>query len=208
MNKLLMCFMFGVVIILLVGCFVSIKDFILIGQLQCFVSSFVENNIGISGDKWEILISIVILLFSNNIEEQVVGLLLCQVINSQLVGWNFLFMYFVEVDKWLFLGLLDYFKMVFYFGVEGVLVGEVVDFEWFFVGIYLEICFEVVLLLYNIKGDVVWSGEYEVMQCVGGVFIIVWGLLLNVVIVVMNLDDENLLVVVDELGCKVVFDFL
>lgn len=207
MNKLLTRLTFGAVITLLAGCSVSTKDSISIGQPQRSASSSVENNTGTSGDKREIPTSIAILPFSNNTEEQVAGPLLRQVINSQLAGRNFSLMHPAEVDKRLPSGPLDHSKMASYLGVEGVLVGEVVDFERFFAGIYSEIRLEVALSLYNTKGDVVWSGEHEVTQRAGGVSTTAWGLLLNAAIAAMNLDDENLLAAADELGRKVAFDF-
>lgn len=197
----------GAVITILAGCTVSTNDSISIGQPQRSASSSVENNTGNSGDKREIPTSIAILPFSNSTEEQVAAPLLRQVINSQLAGRNFSLMHPAEVDKRLPSGPLEHSKMASYLGVEGVLVGEVVDFERFFAGIYSEIRLEVALSLYNTKGEVVWSGEHEVTQRAGGVSTTAWGLLLNAAIAAMNLDDENLLAAADELGRKVAFDF-
>ncbi|MFS1701980.1 right-handed parallel beta-helix repeat-containing protein [Aestuariibacter sp. GS-14] len=207
MNKLLTRLMCGAVMITLAGCTVSTKDSISIGQPQRSASSSIENNTGNSGDKQEIPGSIAILPFSNTTEEKVAAPLLRQVINSQLAGRNFSLMHPAEVDKRLPSGPVDYTKMASYLGVEGVLVGEVVDFERFFAGIYSEIRLEVALSLYNTKGEVVWSGEHEVTQRAGGVSTTAWGLLLNAAIAAMNLDDENLLAAADELGRKVAFDF-
>jgi hypothetical protein len=195
------------VCLVLAGCTVSTKDTVLVGPPQRSTSSEVENNTGTSGEQQAIPSSIAILPFSNVTEEKVAGPLLRQVINSQLSGRNFSVMHPGEVDKRLPSGPLDHTQMASYLGVEGVLVGEVVDFERFFAGIYSEIRLGIKLSLYNTKGDVVWTGEHEVTQRAGGVSTTAWGLLLNAAIAAMNLDDENLLAAADELGRKVAFEF-
>ncbi len=207
MNKLSVRLWLGAVCLVLAGCTVSTKDTVLVGPPQRSTSSEVENNTGVSGDQQAIPSSIAILPFSNVTEEKVAGPLLRQVINSQLSGRNFSVMHPGEVDKRLPSGPLDHTQMASYLGVEGVLVGEVVDFERFFAGIYSEIRLGIKLSLYNTKGDVVWTGEHEVTQRAGGVSTTAWGLLLNAAIAAMNLDDANLLAAADELGRKVAFEF-
>ncbi|GGF79489.1 right-handed parallel beta-helix repeat-containing protein [Alteromonas lipolytica] len=207
MSKQYIRLWLGALCLVLAGCTVSTNDTVLVGPPQRSSNSEVENNTGTSGEQQAIPSSIAILPFTNITEELVAAPLLRQVINSQLSGRNFSVMHPGEVDKRLPSGPLDYTQMASYLGVEGVLVGEVVDFERFFAGIYSEIRLGIKLSLYNTKGDVVWSGEHEVTQRAGGVSTTAWGLLLNAAIAAMNLDDENLLAAADELGRKVAFDF-
>lgn len=207
MKKLSVRLWLGALCLMLAGCTVSTKDTVLVGPPQRSTNSEVENNTGTSGERQAIPSSIAILPFSNITEEKVAGPLLRQVINSQLSGRNFSVMHPAEVDKRLPSGPLDHTQMASYLGVEGVLVGEVVDFERFFAGIYSEIRLGIKLSLYNTKGDIVWTGEHEVTQRAGGVSTTAWGLLLNAAIAAMNLDDENLLAAADELGRKVAFEF-
>lgn len=207
MKKLSVRLWLGALCLMLAGCTVSTKDTVLVGPPQRSTNSEVENNTGTSGERQAIPSSIAILPFSNITEEKVAGPLLRQVINSQLSGRNFSVMHPAEVDKRLPSGPLDHTQMASYLGVEGVLVGEVIDFERFFAGIYSEIRLGIKLSLYNTKGDIVWTGEHEVTQRAGGVSTTAWGLLLNAAIAAMNLDDENLLAAADELGRKVAFEF-
>lgn len=207
MNKLSARLLAGVVCLIIAGCTVSTKDTIVVGPPQRSTSSEVENNTGFSGERQAIPSSIAILPFTNITDETVAGPLLRQVINSQLSGRNFAIMHPAEVDKRLPNGPLDHTQMASYLGVEGILVGEVVDFERFFAGVYSEIRLGIKLSLYNTAGDIVWTGEHDVTQRAGGISTTAWGLLLNAAIAAMNLDDENLLAAADELGRKVALDF-
>jgi hypothetical protein len=87
--------------------------------------------------------------------------------------------------------------------VDGLIRGEVTEFERLFVGIYAEIRLGVTLEIIDINGVSIWQGQFEVSSRAGGISTSPWGLLMNSVLAALHLEDENLYAAADKLGRKI-----
>ena len=187
------------------GCTVSTKDSIIISKPITQISDKVLNEDGevFIADNLVAPKSIVIIPFDNESDEEAAPLILRQVINSQLSGKNFQLLHPSEIDRRLPDGMRDPVALATYFGVDGVLMGSVTEFERLFAGIYARTKLGVSLTLYDKAGTKIWAAKKTITESAGGASTTVWGALLAVATAAMHLDDVNLYAAADKLGRQI-----
>lgn len=87
--------------------------------------------------------------------------------------------------------------------VEALLVVENLSYQTVFVGVYAQISVTADLKLYNKNGEVIWQDEVAHTSRAGGVSASAWGLLYNLAMATLHLEDENLLAAADGWGREV-----
>jgi hypothetical protein len=92
-------------------------------------------------------------------------------------------------------------------GVDAVVVGEVIEYERFYAGIYAHIKLGVDIKLVSKDGKTLWEKKEVITSRAGGLSTTVWGILLNAALAAQHLEDKNLFAAADELGRSIANEF-
>jgi hypothetical protein len=85
-------------------------------------------------------------------------------------------------------------------GVDAVIIGEVIEYERFYAGIYAHIKLGVDIELVSKDGETLWQKKEVITSRAGGISTTIWGILLNAALAAQHLEDKNLFAAADELG--------
>ena len=77
-------------------------------------------------------------------------------------------------------------------GVDAVIVGEVIEYERFYAGIYAHIKLGVDIELVSKDGETLWQKKEVITSRAGGISTTIWGILLNAALAAQHLEDKNL----------------
>jgi hypothetical protein len=89
-------------------------------------------------------------------------------------------------------------------GVDGLIFGEVINYDKIFVGVYSQVAVGVKLRFVAKDGRLIWEGEEVIRKHEGGISMSPISMILQVVATAMNIRDINLFRAADEMGREIV----
>jgi hypothetical protein len=150
---------------------------------------------------------IAIAQLSNSTESIEASSVLREILQSHLSNKNFQLVHTKEVDFKNPENKLSPQQLAQALGVDAVVVGEVVEYERFYAGIYAHIKLGVDIELISKDGQTLWQKKEVITSRAGGVSTTVWGILLNAALAAQHLEDKNLFAAADELGRSIANEF-
>jgi hypothetical protein len=150
---------------------------------------------------------IAIAQLSNSTESIEASTVLREILQSHLSNKNFQLVHTKEVDLKNPDNALSPQQLAQTLGVDAVVVGEVVEYERFYAGIYAHIKLGVDIELISKDGKVLWQKKEVITSRAGGVSTTIWGILLNAALAAQHLEDKNLFAAADELGRSIAVEF-
>ncbi len=204
--KIKLLFSVGIAITLLTSCSISTKGTIAITS----PIRTLENMT--SGEQDKLAISdipkvIAIAQLSNSTESIEASSVLREILQSHLSNKNFQLVHTKEVDLKNPENKLSPQQLAQTLGVDAVVVGEVVEYERFYAGIYAHIKLGVDIELISKDGKTLWQKKEVITSRAGGVSTTIWGILLNAALAAQHLEDKNLFAAADELGRSIANEF-
>lgn len=204
--KIKLLFSVGITITLLTSCSISTKGTIAITS----PIRTLENMT--SGEQDKLAISdipkvIAIAQLSNSTESIEASSVLREILQSHLSNKNFQLVHTKEVDLKNPENKLSPQQLAQTLGVDAVVVGEVVEYERFYAGIYAHIKLGVDIELISKDGKTLWQKKEVITSRAGGVSTTIWGILLNAALAAQHLEDKNLFAAADELGRSIANEF-
>ena len=199
-------------LLLVAGCAVSTQDTVVVTQpvtnAQSVISgAFEEDEPDQDIDFGDLPRRIAILPMTNQTDEPAAAEVIRRTLQNHVATLNYQVMHWREVDLRLsdagMTGAEDPATLARTLAVDGVVVGDVSDYEFFYAGVYAQIKVGVALDLRDASGAQVWQHEFDVTSRAGGVSTTAWGLLLNAALAALHLNEENLLAAADALGREV-----
>ncbi|NQZ23113.1 MAG: right-handed parallel beta-helix repeat-containing protein [Colwellia sp.] len=133
--------------------------------------------------------------------------LLRGILQSHLSNKNFQLVHTKEVDLKNPENKLSPQQLAQTLGVDAVVVGEVIEYERFYAGIYAHIKLGVDIQLISKEGKVLWHKKEIITSRAGGLSTSPWGILLNAALAAQHLKDNNLFAAADELGRSIAKEF-
>jgi hypothetical protein len=150
---------------------------------------------------------IAIAQLSNSTESIEASSVLREILQSHLSNKNFQVVHTKEVDLKNPDNKLSPQQLAQTLGVDAVVVGEVVEYERFYAGIYAHIKLGVDIELISKDGKTLWQKKEVITSRAGGVSTTIWGILLNAALAAQHLEDKNLFAAADELGRSIANEF-
>jgi len=150
---------------------------------------------------------IAIAQLSNSTSSIETSSLLRDILQSHLSNKNFQLVHTKEVDLKNPENLLSPQQLAQTLGVDAVVVGEVIEYERFYAGIYAHIKLGVDIELISKEGKVLWHKKEIITSRAGGLSTSPWGILLNAALAAQHLEDSNLFAAADELGRSIAKEF-
>jgi hypothetical protein len=204
--KIKLLFSVGIAITLLTSCSISTKGTIAITS----PIRTLENMT--SGEQDKLAISdipkvIAIAQLSNSTESIEASSVLREILQSHLSNKNFQLVHTKEVDLKNPENKLSPQQLAQTLGVDAIVVGEVVEYERFYAGIYAHIKLGVDIELISKDGKTLWQKKEVITSRAGGVSTTIWGILLNAALAAQHLEDKNLFAAADELGRSIANEF-
>lgn len=154
--------------------------------------------------------SLAILPFSNMTETAESANLLRRTLHGHLARTNYEIPHVNHIDNRLALmdpnqGLLPEDAQVIaqMLGVDALLFGNVIEYDRIYAGIYAQISFEVEMMMIDKYGALLWQQTFEEVSREGGISSTPWGILYNMAVTAMHLEDENMFAVADKLGRQI-----
>jgi hypothetical protein len=165
-----------------------------------------------SGEQEKLKISdipkiIAIAQLSNSTESKEASSVLREILQSHLSNKNFQLVHTKEVDLKNPDNNLSPQQLAQALGVDAVVVGEVIEYERFYAGIYAHIKLGVDIELVSKDGNTLWEKKEVITSRAGGVSTTIWGILLNAALAAQHLEDKNLFAAADELGRSIANEF-
>ncbi len=208
MNSIKIKLLFSAVIAitLLTSCSISTKGTIAITS----PIRTLENMT--SGEQDKLKISdipkvIAIAQLSNSTESIEASSVLREILQSHLSNKNFQLVHTKEVDLKNSDNKLTPQQLAQTLGVDAVVIGEVIEYERFYAGIYAHIKLGVDIELISKDGKTLWQKKEVITSRAGGVSTTIWGILLNAALAAQHLEDKNLFAAADELGRSIADEF-
>lgn len=149
---------------------------------------------------------IAITKLTNNTTDNEAPIVLRAILQSHLSNKNFQLVHSKEVDLKNPNNDLSPQQLAQNLGVDGILTGEVTEYERFYAGIYAHIKLGVDLKLLSKEGDILWQKNQTITSRAGGISTTAWGLLFNAALSALHLENKNLLAAADELGRAIAED--
>ena len=150
---------------------------------------------------------IAIAQLSNSTESIEASSVLREILQSHLSNKNFQLVHTKEVDLKDSDNKLTPQQLAQTLGVDAVVIGEVIEYERFYAGIYAHIKLGVDIELISKDGKTLWQKKEVITSRAGGVSTTIWGILLNAALAAQHLEDKNLFAAADELGRSIADDF-
>lgn len=150
---------------------------------------------------------IAIAQLSNSTESIEASSVLREILQSHLSNKNFQVVHTKEVDLKNPDNKLSPQQLAQTLGVDAVVVGEVIEYERFYAGIYAHIKLGVDIQLISKDGKTLWQKKEVITSRAGGVSTTIWGVLLNAALAAQHLEDKNLFAAADELGRSIADEF-
>ena len=150
---------------------------------------------------------IAIAQLSNSTESIEASSVLREILQSHLSNKNFQVVHTKEVDLKNPDNKLSPQQLAQILGVDAVVVGEVVEYERFYAGIYAHIKLGIDIELISKDGKTLWQKKEVITSRAGGVSTTIWGILLNAALAAQHLEDKNLFAAADELGRSIANEF-
>jgi hypothetical protein len=150
---------------------------------------------------------IAIAQLSNNTTSTEASSVLRDILQSHLSNKNFQLVHTKEVDFKNPNNELTPQQLAQTLGVDAVVVGEVIEYERFYAGIYAHIKLGVDIKLVSKDGKTLWEKKEVITSRAGGLSTTVWGILLNAALAAQHLEDKNLFAAADELGRSIANEF-
>ncbi|MFT5294720.1 MAG: hypothetical protein ACI9YH_000728 [Colwellia sp.] len=150
---------------------------------------------------------IAIAQLSNSTESIEASSVLREILQSHLSNKNFQVVHTKEVDLKNPDNKLSPQQLAQTLGVDAVVVGEVIEYERFYAGIYAHIKLGVDIELISKDGKTLWQKKEVITSRAGGVSTTIWGILLNAALAAQHLEDKNLFAAADELGRSIADEF-
>jgi len=204
--KIKLLFSAVIAITLLTSCSISTKGTIAITS----PIRTLENMT--SGEQDKLKISdipkvIAIAQLSNSTESIEASSVLREILQSHLSNKNFQLVHTKEVDLKNSDNKLTPQQLAQTLGVDAVVIGEVIEYERFYAGIYAHIKLGVDIELISKDGKTLWQKKEVITSRAGGVSTTIWGILLNAALAAQHLEDKNLFAAADELGRSIADEF-
>jgi hypothetical protein len=133
--------------------------------------------------------------------------LLRDILQSHLSNKNFQLVHTKEVDLKNPENKLSPQQLAQTLGADAVVIGEVVEYERFYAGVYAHIKLGVEIALISKDGKTLWEKKEVITSKAGGISTTPWGILLNAALAAQHLEDKNLFAAADELGRSIASEF-
>jgi len=143
---------------------------------------------------------------TDDTDSEEVSAILRAILQSHLSNKNFQLVHTKEVDLKNPNNNLSPQQLAHSLGVDGIITGEVVEYERFYAGIYAHIKLGVDLKLLSKDGEILWKKKQVITSRAGGASTTAWGLLFNAALAALHLEDKNLFAAADELGRAIARD--
>jgi len=150
---------------------------------------------------------IAIAQLSNSTTSIEASILLREILQSHLSNKNFQLVHTKEVDLKNPDNNLTPQQLAQTLGVDAVVVGNVIEYERFYAGIYAHIKLGVKIELISKEGKTLWKKKEVITSRAGGISTTPWGILLNAALAAQHLEDKNLFAAADELGRSIANEF-
>lgn len=193
-----MLFSAVIAVTLLVSCSMSTK-----GTVAITTPIRTLENIA-TGEQDQLKISeipkvIAIAQLSNSTSSIEASSILRNILQSHLSNKNFQLVHTKEVDLKNPENKLSPQQLAQNLGVDAVVIGEVVEYERFYAGIYAHIKLGLEIALISKDGKTLWKKKEVITSRAGGLSTSPWGLLLNAALAAQHLENKNLFAAADEL---------
>jgi len=133
--------------------------------------------------------------------------LLREILQSHLSNKNFQLVHTKEVDLKNPDNNLSPQQLAQTLGVDAVVIGNVIEYERFYAGLYAHIKLGVKIELISKEGKTLWKKKEVITSRAGGISTTPWGILLNAALAAQHLEDKNLFAAADELGRSIANKF-